>query len=572
MELTLKQKTAFGIGAVGKDMVYALSASYVMYYYQDVLGLSASFVGVVLMAARFFDAFNDPFMGVLVAKTRTRWGRFRPWIFSGTLLNALVLYALFAAPVLDEAALMVYFSVVYILWGVTYTMMDIPYWSMIPAVTRTPKDRENLSMVGRTCAGVGSALIAMFRFFDAFNDPFMGVLVAKTRTRWGRFRPWIFSGTLLNALVLYALFAAPVLDEAALMVYFSVVYILWGVTYTMMDIPYWSMIPAVTRTPKDRENLSMVGRTCAGIGSALIAMFTMLLVGALGGDSERAGFRWVALIVAAIFAVTELVCCISMKETTPSEMKTATVKEMFSALFRNDQAMVVVGSIVLINSALYLTSNFIIYFFKYDLGGAGWKATYTLFSTVGGAAQILGMMVLYPLLRKKFSSMQVFHLSLVLALCGYGTLLVFCLPGLSHSLALLCIPGVVVFACNGMLTVLTTLFLSNSVDYGQLKTGRREESVIFSMQTFVVKAASGVAVFLTGIGLDLIGLVGNTEETGPVAVQSAGTLLGLRLMMTVLPMLVLASALVLFRRKFVLTDARAAEISAQLHGEEAHHD
>ena len=280
MELTLKQKTAFGIGAVGKDMVYALSASYVMYYYQDVLGLSASFVGLVLMAARFFDAFNDPFMGVLVAKTRTRWGRFRPWIFSGTLLNALVLYALFAAPVLDEAALMIYFCVVYILWGVTYTMMDIPYWSMIPAVTRTPKDRENLSMVGRTCAGVGSALIAMF---------------------------------------------------------------------------------------------------------------TMLLVGALGGDSERAGFRWVALIVAVIFAMTELVCCISMKETTPSEMKTATVKEMFSALFRNDQAMVVVGSIVLINSALYLTSNFIIYFFKYDLGGAGWKATYTLFSTVGGAAQIKAM-------------------------------------------------------------------------------------------------------------------------------------------------------------------------------------
>ena len=78
MELTLKQKTAFGIGAVGKDMVYALSASYVMYYYQDVLGLSASFVGLVLMAARFFDAFNDPFMGVLVAKTRTRWGRSFP--------------------------------------------------------------------------------------------------------------------------------------------------------------------------------------------------------------------------------------------------------------------------------------------------------------------------------------------------------------------------------------------------------------------------------------------------------------------------------------------------------------
>mgnify|MGYP000054968770 CR=1 FL=1 len=162
MELTLKTENRVRHWCRGQGYGICLSASYVMYYYQDVLGLSASFVGLVLMAARFFDAFNDPFMGVLVAKTRTRWGRFRPWIFSGTLLNALVLYALFAAPVLDEAALMVYFSVMYILWGVTYTMMDIPYWSMIPAVTRTPKDRENLSMVGRTCAGVGSALIAMF--------------------------------------------------------------------------------------------------------------------------------------------------------------------------------------------------------------------------------------------------------------------------------------------------------------------------------------------------------------------------------------------------------------------------
>ena len=459
MKLTAKQKAAFGIGAVGKDMVYALSASYVMYFYQDVLRLSATFVGLILMIARVFDALNDPFMGVIVAKTRTRWGRFRPWILTGTVLNALVLYALFAAPDLSQAGMMVYFSIVYILWGVTYTMMDIPYWSMIPAVTSTPADRENLSVVGRTCAGVGAALIAMF---------------------------------------------------------------------------------------------------------------TMLLVGALGGDSERAGFKYVALIVSIVFVVTEIVCCAEMKESNQTEMKTATVKEMFRALFSNDQAIVVVLSIVLINSALYLTSNFVIYFFKYDFGGAGWKGSYTLFSTIGGAAQILGMMLLYPLLRKKLSNTGVFTLSLVLALGGYGLLLALCLAGLSGNLIALCVPGVVVFACNGMLSVLTTLFLSNSVDYGQLKTGRREESVIFSMQTFVVKAASGVAVFLTGIGLDLIGLVGDTEETGAVAAQSAGTLLGLRLMMTVLPMLVLLAALLLFRRKFILTDEKATEISRQLRGEEHH--
>lgn len=453
MKLTLKQKAAFGIGAVGKDMVYALSSSYVMYYYQDILGLSATFVGLVLMVARIFDAVNDPFMGVLVAKTKTRWGRFRPWLLSGSVLNAFVLYFLFAAPRIEGAGLMVFFSVIYVLWGVTYTMMDIPYWSMIPAVTKTPADRENLSVIGRTCAGVGAALIAMF---------------------------------------------------------------------------------------------------------------TMALVGFFGGADERRGFQMVGLIVAVVFVIAEVLCCALFQENSRGEMRTASVKEMFKALFRNDQALVVVLSIVLINSALYLTSNFIIYFFKYDFGGEGWKGTYTLFSTVGGAAQILGMMVLYPLLRKFLSSTQVFTASLIAALAGYAMLLVLCLTGLSGNLALLLVPGVVVFACNGMLSVLTTLFLSNSVDYGQLKTGRREESVIFSMQTFVVKAASGVSVFLTGIGLDLIGLHGNTDETGAIEAQSAGTLTGLRLMMTILPMIVLVLALLLFRRRFTLTDDRAAEISREL--------
>ena len=161
MKLTTGKKIAYGIGAVGKDMVYALSANYVLYYYQDIIGLSASFVGTILMIARVFDALNDPFMGVLVAKTKTRWGRFRPWLFTGTVLNAFVLYALYSAPVTSESKMMVFFSVVYILWGVTYTMMDIPYWSMIPALTDTQAERENLSVVGRTCAGIGAAIMAM---------------------------------------------------------------------------------------------------------------------------------------------------------------------------------------------------------------------------------------------------------------------------------------------------------------------------------------------------------------------------------------------------------------------------
>ena len=97
MKLSGKEKISYGLGAVGKDMVYMLSASYILYYYQDILGVSAIAMGIILMAARVFDAFNDPVMGVVVAKTRTRWGKFRPWLLIGTITNAIVLYIMFAA-------------------------------------------------------------------------------------------------------------------------------------------------------------------------------------------------------------------------------------------------------------------------------------------------------------------------------------------------------------------------------------------------------------------------------------------------------------------------------------------
>ena len=455
MKLTRSQTAAFGVGAVGKDMVYALSASYVMYFYQDILGLPSTFVGLILMIARVFDAFNDPFMGILVAKTRTKWGRFRPWLISGTVLNAFVLYALFAAPDLHGTGLMVYFGVIYILWGVTYTMMDIPYWSMIPAVTDTPKDRENLSVVGRTCAGVGSAVI-------------------------------------------------------------------------------------------------QVG--------------TLLAVAFLGAGNERVGFGRIALVVAAVFVAAEVFCCAKVREHDIGKMETSSVGEMFKALFRNDQAMITVLAILLINGALYLTSNLVIYFFKYDFGGEGWMGSYTLFTTVGGACQILGMMVVYPLLHKKLGNTSIFKAALGLAMVGYALILAVCFLGFGSNIVLLCVCGALVFAANGILTVLTTVFLSSSVDYGQLKTGRREESVIFSMQTFVVKAASGVAVFITGIGLDLIGLVGDTSETGVVAAQSESTIMGLRMLMTILPILGLTVAFLFFVKKFKLTDSRVQQIADQLHG------
>jgi melibiose permease len=411
----------------------------------------------------------------------------------------------------------------------------------------------------------------------------MGIIVAKTRSRWGKFRPWIFSGTILNAFVLYALFSASGFHGVGLNVFFAVIYILWGVTYTMMDIPFWSIIPAVTHEPKDRETMSVVGRTCAGFGNALITVFAMPLVQMFGGGNtataEARGFSILALIVAVLFAVFETITVAALKERNgdsrevqeqENDAANMHVKDMFKALFRNDQALTVVLCIILINTALYITSNLLIYFFKYDVtsavGGAGWAADQSLFNAVGGAGQILGMMAVYPLLRKALSNEKIFKLCLALEIIGYALILGACFTGLSTNMIVICVCGLFVFVSNGILTVLTTVYLSASVDYGEIKTGKREESVIFSMQTFVVKAASGFAVFLAGVGLDLIGFTGSssTAADAEIVAQSAGTITGLRMLMTIIPIILLIIAMIVFKKRFRMTDERIEEMNEQL--------
>lgn len=450
MKLTWKEKVSYGLGAVGKDMVYMLSASYVLYYYQDILGVDAIAMGMILMAARVFDAFNDPIMGVLVAKTRTRFGKFRPWLLIGTLLNAVVLYLLFAAP--------------------------------------------------------------------------------------------------------------PALDGRGLVVYAAVIYIVWGVTYTMMDIPYWSMIPAFTQGGKEREGLSTLARSCAGVGSAIITVITMICVDRLGKGNERVGFQYFSLIIAILFVVFILITCIAIKEKSTVNVDAPSVGQMFKALIQNDQAMTVVIAIVLINSSIYITSNLVIYYFKYDFGGLGWLESYTLFNVFGGAIQILSMMLLFPLLRRFMSSIKVFYVSFCMAIAGYAVLL--CLMFINlQSVYLLFVPAFFIFAANGILNVLTTVFLANTVDYGELKNDRRDESVIFSMQTFVVKLASGVAALVASIALSLCHLNRDTESEIPAI---GGNVVGLRMTMTLIPIVGLLIAVFYFHKKYILSEKKVEEIAAKV--------
>lgn len=460
MKLGLREKIAYGIGAVGKDMVYMLSASYILYYYQDIMGVSAWVMGIILLIARVFDAFNDPLMGVLVAKTRTRWGKFRPWLFIGTLTNAFVLFFMFSAPPsLDQKGLIAYAAVFYILWGVTYTMMDIPFWSMVPAFTESGKDREAMSALGRTCAGIGSALV-----------------------------------TIVTVLA-----------------------------------------------------VSVLGKLAAGTGAD-------------GNTIERLGFKYFSLIIAVLFFLFTLITCMLLKERSTVDVQTSSVKDMFRALITNDQAMAMVITIVLVNSAVYITSNLLIYFFKYDLGGSNWQGSYTLFNTFGGGTQIFAMMLFFPILRRFFNTMKIFGISVISAIGGYMVLLIMALSGI-HSVYPFLVPGFFIFSAVGILNVLVTIFLANTVDYGEIRNNRRDESVIFSMQTFVVKLASGISALIASICLSVFSISDTEGGSGTVAVSSV---VGLRLVMTLLPVLVLVVSFIIFRKKYILTDEKLDEITKEI--------
>ena len=597
MELKFKEKAAYGLGAVGKDMVYMLSASYVLYYFQDILGVSAIAMGVILLIARIFDAFNDPIMGIIVAKTKTKWGKFRPWLLIGTITNAVILILMFSAPPsLDGKGLVAYAAATYILWGVTYTMMDIPYWSMIPAFTKGGKEREGLSALARSCAGVGSALITIITVMavSAIGTAMTGKSkdnITKEFTSEERnFTAYVIqldddSNPTSNV--------TPYLND-----FNDLKVTLKGTDKVFEDKIVFTSDNSDTEFTLNgiEPKTSKVEYAADSVDAVDIAVVfyvdkdaydeiikTGMITGELSMSSnievERVGFKYFSMVVGVLFVIFIIVTCVCIKEKSSVDMETASVGQMFKALVQNDQAMTIVLTIVLVNTATYITSNLLIYFFKYDLAGSNWQGNYTLFNTFAGGIQIIAMMAFFPLLRKAFNTLKIFYICVFSAIGGYIILLAMALSGTKNVFPFF-VPGFFIMGAVGILNVIVTIFLANTVDYGEYKNKRRDESVIFSMQTFVVKLASGIAALVASICLTVFNIQENSDsemtfqslldkvedlKNNVVEKIDSSAVTGLRMVMTMTPIFVLIVALIVFRAKYKLTDEKLEEISNEIH-------
>lgn len=155
---TKRNRYMFGLGTVGRDMMYTMVSMFLMVFLTEILNLPDStmwWMTGAMTILRIFDAVNDPVMGFLVDNTHSRFGKFKPWIIIGGILGGILTVLLFFDFGLTGAGYVTMFVIIYLLWDLTYGANDIAYWSMLPSLTLNQKEREKTGAFARICANVG---------------------------------------------------------------------------------------------------------------------------------------------------------------------------------------------------------------------------------------------------------------------------------------------------------------------------------------------------------------------------------------------------------------------------------
>lgn len=399
------------------------------------------------------------------------------------------------------------------------------------------------------------------RIWDGINDPMMGTIVDNTKSRLGKFRPWIMCGAVLNAIALTFLFTNPGFEVSStsinvkLYIYAAVMYVLWGMTNTMIDIPYWSMVPALTSDPRKRNIVSSIPRFFSGFGQILVSVLTVKMVATLGKGNDSVGYsRW-AMIAGIVLIIGATITVTTTKEhgSTPPKEK-FTLKKAFSTVKANDQLLIFMLAALLFNTGWYITNAMGLYFFDNVLGK---KDLYSIFSAISGVGQALGLFLL-PVLSEKFTRRRVIQGAMCLTVLGYIGMFVFG-PILMTSNMMMFIPFAVfaLLACMGVgcIFVSQTVMLADIVDYGEYSLGYRSESIVFSMKGFLQKLAYTIQSIVIALGLKF----SHYDATLPL--QTELTKNSISVMMFIIPPIFIIMSLIIFTKKYKLHGELADKVN-----------
>lgn len=413
-------------------------------------------------------------------------------------------------------------------------------------------------ITGATLAATTAVIVAA-RVFDAVSDPVIGVLVDNTRTRWGKFRPWIVIGALCTFIMLVLLFTDFGLQGATFVWLFAAIYLAYSVSFTSNDVAYWSMLPALSQSQLQRDRIGAFSRICASIGAFAMVVGIVPLSAALTEvtGSETRAYQLIAVLAGVLLLVFQSITVLFAREDTsiPSTFERTRFRDLGRILFKNDQLVVVAIAMSLYTTGNTITISLGIYYFKYVYGDEG---MYSIFALVLGVSTI-GAMAAYPLLSKRFTRRQLFGGAMILVVAGY--VLFFFSP--TSTMIFIGIAGVGMFVGQAIIQVLILMFVADTVEYGQWKLGTRNESVVFSVQPFINKLASALAAGVVGATV----LLAHTQSVPAGQVLEGGNLMIFKVAMMGLPLVLITTSYFVYHRYYKINaqfyEQMVAEIEAR---------
>lgn len=386
-----------------------------------------------------------------------------------------------------------------------------------------------------------TSIILFARVFDALNDPIMGLIVDNTFTKYGKFKPWIAFGALVSGIFTILIFTDFGLSHGAYIAAFAVFYLCWGMSFTSNDIPYWSMLPSLSMDQKEREKIGAIARICGNLGMFSVVVGIVPITEMLGNSlgSMQRGYFAFAVIIVAIMWIGQCITLFGVKEQRGVFKKEdpTTLKDLVHVIFKNDQLLYTAISMVLFMIGYVTTTGFGLHFFKYAYGDEG---MFSVFAAVLGVSQLSALSV-FPIFSKRFSRRTLYTASTILVVLGY--IVFFFSP---MDMLYIGISGLLIFIGQAFIQMLMLMFLADSVEYGQWKLGKRNESITFALQPFINKMGGAIASGIVGATVIISGI---TDAYSAEDVTEQGLFI-MKTAMLILPLVLIVSGYLVYRFKF----------------------